>query len=152
MGLKTTVVTPFHKAVKGSPFLCKSCMVGISCHKKAFFSQNTILSSVEIYTPSTNSWREGPPLPRPTEWAAYLPRGGSFLVAGGTDGEEFFDEVVGFEFYYWSMWEINDFFRRFWSSLPRAGASWRGRRCRGGSSPPGRHTSAQSTVREENAV
>ena len=151
MGLKATVVTPFHNADKGSPFLCKSCMVGFLPQKSSFF-QNTILSSVEIYTPSTNSWREGPPLPRPNEWAAYLPRGGSFLVAGGTDGEDFFDEVIRFKCSFWFMWGINDFFRRFWSSLPRAGASWRGRRCRGGSSPPGRDTSARSTAREENAV
>ncbi len=28
MGLKTTVVTPFHNADRGSPFFCNLCMVG----------------------------------------------------------------------------------------------------------------------------
>ena len=60
------------------------------------------LSTVEIYSVKSNTWRKGTNLPKPLNRAAVVPYGTTFLIIGGDDGTIFSDKV--YEYTTYGMW------------------------------------------------
>jgi DNA-binding CsgD family transcriptional regulator len=58
---------------------------------------NAVRDLVEIYAPISDSWSQGPALPRPLCAYAIAPYGAGFYLFGGWDGERYLDAVYYYD-------------------------------------------------------